>query len=201
MICSGTLYRFLTAGSHPEHRPSLYLLHTCSMLKLFHKVVCKVCEIWVCQLCPTFHPFRCPFTTAWHHGCKRGHKWHSCPCGSVPGAEKYFKQKNVIFCHQDILNYWAKEKGNSVNRCDFLKVDNLCKGCSLWLLAPSIKEPGHATVWYCPNLSLLVCLSFPILFHGTTVPIFVSVSIVWLFWDFRIFQDEGVIFLWSVGIC
>jgi hypothetical protein len=37
-------------------------------------------------------------------------------------------------------------------------------------LAPSIKEPGHAAVWYFQNLSQLVCLSFPILFHGTTVP-------------------------------
>jgi hypothetical protein len=112
---------------------------------------------------------------------------------------KYFKWKIVIFCQQEILNYWAMEKGNSINSCDYLKVDNLCKGWSLWLLAPSIKEPGHATL-VLPRLTPFVLLVLSHLCHGTAVSIFVRASIFWLFWDFRIFQDEGTIFLWNVGI-
>ena len=108
---------------------------------------------------------------------------------------EYFEWKNVIFCHQEILNYWAKEKGNSVNSCDYLKVDNLCKGWLLWLLAPSTKEPGHATL-VLPKL-IPVGLPFPSL-PWNYCPHICSCL---LFWDFRILQDEGTVFLWNVAMC
>lgn len=180
----------------------MYLLHTCSVLKLFHIVVCEVCEIWVCQLCPTFHPFSVSLHHCLTSRVQQGAQMAQLPMWQSPrgGKINILNEKMVIFCNQEISNYWAKEKGNSVNSCDFLKVDNLCKGWLLWLLVQSIKEPGHASL----VLPKLIPVGLPVhshLCHGTTVPIFVPASIVGLFWDFRILQDEGTIFLWNVVMC
>ena len=171
------------------------------MLEPFHNVVHEVREIWVCQLCPTFHLFSGPlhhYLTWW---VQQGAQVAQLPMWQSPRGGKTNILNEKIFLPSRNWNCWTKEKGNSINSCHFLKVGDLYKGWSLWLLAPSIKEPGHATVCYCTNLSHLVCLSFPIICHGAAVPIFVLAFIVWLFLDFRILQDEGTIFLWSVGIC
>ena len=90
-----------------------------------------------------------------------GSKFH----GAVKGMQKWiFYVKKIIFCFQQILNFFSTNESKFIKCACFFKSHNCCQWRPLWLFAPGVNKLSHATdrFWTLPNFRL------PIGLHLTT---------------------------------